>query len=177
MRAVLVPLLVMLMLTTTLSGCLTDEQETVTFPEFSAVADDGQTYDNARMAENGAYMVLFSAEWCNSPCYNTMHNIWQAQANLPVLVMSTDPVENIGGVSLSDWHDSADAHDDEGNDTGVSLTSYAFMKGHEAGNALVIDTPGTLVFVNGDGEVTATHEGRIDSTQLILDYWNEAQGA
>jgi len=107
----------------------------------------------------------------------TMHTIWEAQANLPVLVMSTDPVENIGGVSLSDWHDSADAHDDEGNDTGVSLTSFAFMKGHEAGTALGIDTPGTLVFVNGDGVVTATHEGRIDSTQLILDYWNEAQGA
>lgn len=177
MRAVVAPLLVCFLFTASLAGCLSEEEEDVTFPTFSAVADDGQTYDNARMAESGAYLVLFSAEWCNSPCYNTMHKIWEAQANLPVLVMSTDPVENTGGVSLSDWHDSADAHDDEGNDTGVSLTSYAFMKGHEAGQALGIDTPGTLVFVNGDGVVTATHEGRIDSTQMIVDYWNEAQGA
>ena len=85
------------------------------FPIFSSVADDNQTYDNARMA-GGAYIVVFSAEWCNSPCYTTMHAIWNAKAELPVLVMSTDPAENAGGLTLSEWHDSANAHDDQDED-------------------------------------------------------------
>ena len=76
-----------------------DEEAVLMFPSFSAVADDGQTYDNERMAGSG-FIVVFSAEWCNSPCHTTMHAIWNAQAELPVLVMSTDPAENAGSMTL-----------------------------------------------------------------------------
>lgn len=157
-----------------LSGCLGEEEDQVqSFPAFSAVADDTTTYDNARMS-GSPYIVLFSAEWCNNPCYTSMHTIWEAVPELPVLVMSTDPVENISGVTLSDWHDSADAHDDEGDDTGVSLTTYAFMKGSEPAAELGIDTPGSVVFVNARGEVTDIHEGRLDSVDDVLAKWDVA---
>lgn len=157
-----------------LSGCLGEEEDpTQMFPSFSAVADDDTRYDNARMS-GSPYIVLFSAEWCNNPCYTSMHTIWEAVPELPVLVMSTDPVENISGVTLSDWHDSADAHDDEGDDTGVSLTTYAFMKGSEPAAELGIDTPGSVVFVNAQGEVTEIHEGRLDSVEDVLAKWDVA---
>ena len=159
-----------------LAGCTAQDDETVEqFPVFSAVADDGETYDNERMSGN-AFIVVFSAEWCNSPCHTTMHAIWNAKAELPVLVMSTDPAENAGGYSLEEWHDAANAHDDDesNGDTGVDLTTYAFMKGTEAGEELGITRPGSLAFVNGDGEVTYLHEGRMDDSATILEKWNQA---
>tara|TARA_B100000035_G_scaffold103239_2_gene87641 strand:+ start:2845 stop:3378 length:534 start_codon:yes stop_codon:yes gene_type:complete len=168
------PLLVLLLFLTPLTGCTAeDEVKAEVFPSFSAVADDNQTYDNARMA-GSAYIVVFSAEWCNSPCYTTMHAIWNAKAELPVLVMSTDPAENAGGLTLSEWHESANAHDDEEDDLGVELTTYAFMKGTEAASALDITRPGSLAFVNAEGEITYLHEGRMDDTAAILEKWNEA---
>jgi hypothetical protein len=170
------PLAVLLLMLTPLTGCTSEEEASLQmFPTFSSVADNNETYDNARMA-GGAFIVVFSAEWCNSPCYTTMHAIWAAQAELPVLVMSTDPVENAGSMTLSDWHDSANAHDDEGEDTGVELTTYAFMKGSEVATSLDITRPGSLAFVNAEGEITYLHEGRMDDATEILDRWNEASG-
>ena len=159
-----------------LAGCTAQDDENVEqFPVFSAVADDGETYDNERMSGN-AFIVVFSAEWCNSPCHTTMHAIWNAQPELPVLVMSTDPAENAGSMTLSDWHDSANAHDDEEGDTGVELTTYAFMKGADTAAALDITRPGSLAFVNTEGEITYLHEGRLDDTTTILEKWNQASG-
>lgn len=160
-----------------LAGCTAQEEDAnQQFPTFSAVADNGETYDNERMSGN-AFIVVFSAEWCNSPCHTTMHAIWNAQPELPVLVMSTDPAENAGSMTLNDWHDSADAHDDEDGDTGVNLTTYAFMKGADTAEALDITRPGSLAFVNAQGEITYLHEGRMDDTATILEKWNEATAA
>jgi len=175
MNKIMVLLTLTLMLAP-LTGCTSEEEaETQMFPAFSSVADNNETYDNNRMA-GSPFIVVFSAEWCNNPCYTTMHAIWAAQAELPVLVMSTDPVENAGSMSLSDWHASANAHDDEGEDTGVDLTTYAFMKGSEVATSLDITRPGSLAFVNAEGEITYLHEGRMDDTADILKRWNEAGG-
>jgi hypothetical protein len=169
-------LLTLLLLTSPLAGCTSDESETIeSFPTFSTTADNGETYDNQRMA-GSPYIVVFSAEWCNSPCYTTMHAIWAAKAELPVLVMSTDPAEGAGGYTLQEWHESADAHDDEGEDIGVSLTTYAFMKGSDVATELDITRPGSLAFVNDEGVVSFLHEGRMDDTQEILNHWVDAGG-
>ena len=85
-----------LLLLPALSGCVEEETEHQEFPQFSAVADDELIYNNSKMA-GAPYIVMFSAEWCNSPCYSTLHSIWDAQAELPVLVMSTDPAKRAGG--------------------------------------------------------------------------------
>ena len=170
-------LVLILLLAAPLTGCTSEEEEkTLVFPNFSEVADDNQPHDNDRMA-GSAFIVIFSAEWCNNPCFTTMHAIWETQPELPVLVMSTDPAENANGMTLSEWHDSANAHDDEDGDTGVELTTYAFMKGSDVTAALDITRPGSLAFVNGAGEITYLHEGRIDDSALILEKWNEASAA
>ena len=77
-------LLTLMLLLTPITGCTSEEEEkrSNVFPIFSSVADDNQTYDNERMA-GGAFIVVFSAEWCNSPCYTTMHAIWNAKPNSP----------------------------------------------------------------------------------------------
>jgi hypothetical protein len=162
-----------LLLTPILSGCVEEDDDIALFPAFSAIADNGELYDNQRM-ENQSYIVMFSAEWCNRPCYSTMHSMWNAQAELPVLVMSTDPAERAGGLTLEQWHESANAYDDDDNSTNNELTSYAFMKGDEVAIVMEITTPGTMIFVNSNGEITDTHEGKLDDKDLILSYWANA---
>ena len=168
--------LLLTLLSSTLSGCTGDEESSENlkkFPEFSTVADNEELYDNARMS-GSAFIVIFSAEWCNAPCYNTMFAIWDTIPELPVLVMSTDPAENAGGLTLKDWHDSADAHDDEGEETNVNLTTYAFMKGSEVAAELDIKSPGSLAFVTPEGEISYLHVGRLDDSEDIQMRWDEA---
>ena len=167
-------LLVTSLLFSPLAGCTSDDvDESVVFPTFSAIADNDEVYNNTRMHGN-PFIVIFSAEWCNNPCYTCMHSIWETLPETTVLVMSTDPAENASGITLSEWHDSADAFDDDGDESGVSLTSYAFMKGHEPGEELGITAPGTVMFVNSVGEVTKTHVGILDDSTEIQKYWDEA---
>jgi len=151
-----------------ISGCLAsgEDEAKMTMPDFSAVADNGESYDNARMSGQG-FIVVFSAEWCSSPCHITMHAIWSVRPELEVLVMSTDPLPEPNGISLSDWHDAANAHDDTEEDPGVELTTYAFMKGAEPAMALEIDTPGSVAFVNADGVIEFLHTGRLSDTAVI----------
>ena len=169
-------LLVISLLFYPFAGCTSDDEvEIVVFPTFSAVADNEVVYNNTRMDGN-PFIVIFSAEWCNK-CYTSMHTIWEAQSELPVLVMSTDPAENASGMTLVEWHDSADAYDDnDDGGAGVSLTTYAFMKGVEVGEELGIYAPGTVVFVNSDGEITKTHVGVMDDSTEIQKCWDEASG-
>ena len=170
-------LVVLLMISTGFAGCTSDDSEEMkAFPQFSSLADDEQTYNKAKMA-GAPFVVMFSAEWCNNPCHTSMFTMWEAIPELPVLVMSTDPAENASGITLQDWHEAANAFDDDDStgDTGVTLTTYAFMKGVEAGEELGVTSPGTVMFVNADGMITATKEGMLEDPQEVLDLWETAQ--
>ena len=174
MKSNLTIFVVLLMISTGFAGCTSEEAEELqAFPQFSSLADDDQTYNKAKMA-GSPFIVMFSAEWCNRPCYSTMHSMWNAQAELPVLVMSTDPAERAGGLTLEQWHESANAYDDDDNSTNNELTTYAFMKGDDVAILLEINTPGTMIFVNSNGEITDIHEGKLDDKDLILSYWANA---
>ncbi len=171
----------LLLLSTSLAGCTSedsDENSMQAFPSFSSVGDDNETYDNARMS-GSPFIVMFSAEWCNNPCYTTMFAIWDAIPELPVLVMSTDPAENAGGLTLQDWHESANAHDDddETGATNINLTTYVFMKGSEVAEALDIKSPGSLAFVTSDGEILEIHVGRLDDSAEIQKKWDAVNAA
>ena len=175
MESNLTILVVLLLISTGFAGCTSEETEELkVFPQFSSVADDNETYNKAKMA-GSPYIVMFSAEWCNNPCHTSMFTIWEALPELPVLVMSTDPAENASGITLQDWHESANAFDDESGDTGVTLTTYAFMKGVEPGLELDITSPGTVMFVNAEGYITATKVGMLEEPQEVLDLWETAQ--
>ena len=49
------------------------------------------------------------------------------------------------------------------------------MKGVEAGEELGITSPGTVMFVNAEGEITATKVGILEEPQEVLDLWETAQ--
>ena len=96
-------LAIMLAATITLAGCTSDSTDdskeidndvdsVPTFPVWSEITDDNTTWSSYKL-EGEAYIVIFSAQWCNSPCFNLMHRIWDTQPNIPVMVMSTDNVQ------------------------------------------------------------------------------------
>jgi hypothetical protein len=151
-------LAIMLAAIVSLAGCTsesTDDSQKIDdggvsvpiFPVWSEITDDNTTWSSDKL-DGEAYIVIFSAQWCNSPCFNLMHRIWDTQPNIPVMVMSTD---NGSEMSFQDWHDSADAYDDEDGQTNNNLTSFRFMLGDEEGQDLGVTSPGTTIFVDKEG--------------------------
>ena len=151
-------LAIMLAAIVSLAGCTsesTDDSQKIDdggvsvpiFPIWSEITDDNTTWSSDKL-EGEAYVVIFSAQWCNSPCFNLMHRIWDTQPNIPVMVMSTD---NGSEMSFQDWHDSADAYDDEDGETNNNLTTFRFMLGDEEGQELGVTSPGTTIFVDKEG--------------------------
>jgi len=151
-------LAIMLAAIVSLAGCTsesTDDSQKIddggvsvpVFPVWSEITDDNTTWSSDKL-DGEAYIVIFSAQWCNSPCFNLMHRIWDTQPNIPVMVMSTD---NGSEMSFQDWHDSADAYDDEDDETNNNLTTFRFMLGDEEGQELGVTSPGTTIFVNKEG--------------------------
>ena len=166
-----------------LAGCTSDEseeddspdevpvEELEVFPDWHEMTDDGTNWSSERL-DGQAYIVIFSAQWCNSPCFDLMHTIWDAQSDLPVMVMSTD---NGSEVSFEDWHDSADAYDDEDGEANNNLTTYKFLLGDEEGQQLDITSPGTTIFVNKNGDITWKGKSSVaKDEQLILEQWEIA---
>jgi len=151
-------LAIMLAAIVSLAGCTsesTDDSQKIddggvsvpVFPVWSEITDDNTTWSSDKL-DGEAYIVIFSAQWCNSPCFNLMHRIWDTQPNIPVMVMSTD---NGSEMSFQDWHDSADAYDDEDGETNNNLTTFRFMLGDEEGQELGVTSPGTTIFVDKEG--------------------------
>lgn len=170
-------LLTLLLLSSAMAGCLGDEdtEEPVSFPQFEAVADDDQTYSNANF-DGEWFIVIFSAEWCTDPCFDSMHAIWSVMPEAPVLVFSTDPADEPQGINLSTWHETANAHDDADDDAGVTLTSYLFMKGDEPAAEMDITKPGSVAFIDTQGDVVYLHQGRLTDTAVIQEKIDLASG-
>lgn len=172
--------LVALLLTCTalLSGCIFADDEVgdegTYFPDFTSVGDDGNTYSLSDF-EGTPLIVLFSAEWCDTPCHVTMHTINSTLEAPQMIVMSTDPQDNPQGITLQDWHEKASAYDDEGDDLGQTL-EFPFMKGIEAAEEIGVTARPTVVFVNGEGEIAKLHKGGLTDEDEIRDSWNAAGG-
>jgi hypothetical protein len=175
-------LAIMLAAIVSLAGCTsesTDDSQKIddggvsvpVFPVWSEITDDNTTWSSDKL-DGEAYIVIFSAQWCNSPCFNLMHRIWDTQPNIPVMVMSTD---NGSEMSFQDWHDSADAYDDEDGETNNNLTTFRFMLGDEEGQKLDITSPGTTIFVNKEGLISwKGKSSEINDEDTINEQWEIA---
>ena len=177
-RATSLGLILCMLMAVCISGCLdtgNDDGVDNPFPNFSAVADDGITY-SIDDYKGAPFVVLFSAEWCDTPCHKSMHAINATLKDAPIIVMSTDPADDPQGISLQDWHERADSHDDEDGDTGQTL-DIPFMKGIDAAEEINIDERPTIVFVNSDGGITTIHKGGLSEADEIRSYWESAGGS
>jgi len=153
------------------SGCLGSsdsvDEGLGPFPEFSATADDGLNYSNADV-DGQPFIVLFSAEWCNTPCHQIMHQIYDVlQENVTVLVMSTDPVEDI---TLEEWHDDSNDYDDAGGDTANTLP-WPYMKAVDAAAELDVKSRPNVYFVDDAGYIQALNEGSFDSDDEVREMY------
>ncbi|MBT4059687.1 MAG: redoxin domain-containing protein [Euryarchaeota archaeon] len=158
-------------------GCLgtsTDDLETPPFPQFISLADDNITYTLSDFS-GAPFVVIFSAEWCDSPCHMTMHAINSALNEPAMIVMSTDPQDEPQGITLQDWHDKASAYDDEEGNSGQTL-EFPFMKGVDASKELEIDARPSILFVDSDGKIITLHEGGVTDEDEIRGYWTSAGG-
>tara|TARA_A100001037_G_scaffold203925_1_gene182424 strand:- start:1043 stop:1588 length:546 start_codon:yes stop_codon:yes gene_type:complete len=160
------------------SGCIGEGGEEgdglTPFPEFSSVADDGNEHTLTDYT-GSTFIVLFSAEWCGAPCHSTMHALNNTLDDPTVLVFSTDPQDDPEGITLEDWHERADAYDDDGDDKGQYL-DYPFMKGVEAAQEIEVTARPTVVFVNAGGGITDIHKGSLTDEALIKELWVNAGG-
>ena len=149
-------LMAILILLAPLAGCTSDSNELEKIPEFTVLTDD-ETVSTSDF-QNQAYVIVFSAQWCGTPCHNNMHNLNLTSARMAeqgfdieieVLVVSTDIDEEPNGVTLSMWKDSVDEYDD---DKEINQTlEYTFSRVDPSNNfasEMGIDAPGTVIFVN-----------------------------
>ena len=98
-------LLAILILLAPLAGCTGDTKELEKIPEFTVLTEENGTVSNNNF-ENQAFVIVFSAQWCGTPCHNNMHNLNLTSARMAqeglqleieVLVISTDVDEEPNG--------------------------------------------------------------------------------
>ena len=172
-------LLAILVVLAPLAGCTGDSLELEKIPEFTVITEDA-TISNNDFA-NQAFVIVFSAQWCGSPCHNNMHNLNLSVPGINVLVVSTDIDEEPNGVSLSMWEQSVNEFDD---DKELNQTlQYTFSRVDSTQNFasdMGIDSPGTVIFVDTQGNERHRQIGSFGAynDQATLDvikgYWDEA---
>tara|TARA_B100001250_G_C19736756_1_gene761108 strand:- start:385 stop:933 length:549 start_codon:yes stop_codon:yes gene_type:complete len=143
-------LVAILILIAPLAGCTGDSNDYEKIPEFTVLTEEG-TVSNFNFS-NQAYVVVFSAQWCGTPCHNNMHNLNLSVPGIEVLVISTDIDENPNGVTLSMWKESVDEYDD--NKELNQTLEYTFSRVDPSQNFATdmgIDSPGTVIFVDSLG--------------------------
>nr|AIF04999.1 Thiol-disulfide isomerase family protein [uncultured marine group II/III euryarchaeote KM3_178_D06] len=178
--------LALLLVVTAISGCLGlgddgSSTESKLFPDFQTEAENGEniSLDDYKGAP---FVVVFSAEWCTLPCFQSIHALNSSLQGPLAIVISTDPAENPQGITLIEWKESADRFDDVRNEsTGEIIDAhqtldYRFIKGSEIATALGIQSPGTVVFLNAETEVVAEHIGVLEEPTTIIGYWEKAGG-
>ena len=149
-------LMAILILIAPLAGCTGDSNDLQKIPDFTLLTDGDPI--SSESYENKAYVIVFSAQWCGTPCHNNMHNLnltstrmaeQGVDLEIEVLVISTDVDEEPNGVTLSMWKESVDQYDDdkEFNQT----LEYTFSRVDPTNNfatSMGIDAPGTVIFVD-----------------------------
>ena len=82
-------LLSLLFTSSTLVGCIGDDAETLeSIPDWSAVADNNETYSKSSMIGT-KHLMHFSASWC-TPCRDVIHKITATLPEADYLIISTD---------------------------------------------------------------------------------------
>ena len=172
-------LLAILVLLAPLAGCTGDSSELEKIPEFTVLTEDA-TISNNDFA-NQAFVIVFSAQWCGTPCHNNMHNLNLSVPGINVLVVSTDIDAEPNGVTLSMWKDSVNEYDDDKEQN--QTLDYSFSRVDTSQNFasdMGIDSPGTVIFVDTQGNERHRQLGTFGAynDQATLDvikgHWEDA---
>jgi len=172
-------LVAILILMTPLAGCTGSSNEYQMLPEYTLLTEEGSV-SNTNFS-NQAYVIVFSAQWCGTPCHNNMHNLNLSVPGINVLVVSTDIDAEPNGVTLSMWKDSVNEYDDDKEQN--QTLDYSFSRVDASQNFasdMGIDSPGTVIFVDTQGNERHRQVGTFGAynDQATLDvikgHWEDA---
>ncbi|MDE0954388.1 MAG: TlpA disulfide reductase family protein [Candidatus Poseidoniales archaeon] len=163
-KALLLSLLITLLVFS--PGCLDDEkgESGDVVPSFSLTADDGEEYSSENLL-GAAYVLHFSASWCNN-CRPTMHAVSNQLNDSLYIIVSTDSSDS---PKLSDWHLQVN---DSKEDSSVSAP---FSVGVELSQSFEISNTPTLILIDRDGIVIDKHIGPLVEQQEIDSFWAQLQ--
>jgi peroxiredoxin len=163
-KALLLSLLITLLVFS--PGCLDDEkgESGELVPSFSLTADDGEEYSSANLL-GAAYVLHFSASWCNN-CRPTMHAVSNQLNDTLYIIVSTDSSDSS---KLSDWHLQVN---DSKEDSSVSAP---FSVNVELSQSFEISNTPTLILIDRNGIVVDKHIGPLVEQQEIDSFWAQLE--
>ena len=163
-NALLLSLLITLLIFS--PGCLDGDGEegieAEKVPVFSLTADDGEEYSSENLLGE-AYILHFSASWCNS-CRETMHAVSNQLNDSVYIIVSTDDSDS---TKLSDWHLQVNDSKEE------SLVYAPFSVDVELSQSFGISNTPTLILIDRDGMVVSKHLGPLIEQQEIDSFWDQ----
>ena len=165
-QALLGLFLSLLFTSATLGGCLGGGSESLeSIPEWSAVADNNETYSKSSMIGT-KHLMHFSASWC-TPCRDVIHKITATLPEADYLIISTDAGDE-GWENLNNWHEQVDGAND------TQDVSAPFMSESELAKSVNIKNTPTIFLIDSNGEILARHIGIFEDGQEINEFWNSA---
>ena len=172
-------LLTILIALAPLTGCTSESEDVIALPEYNLLDHTNSTVEKEDYLGT-PYVIVFSAQWCGTPCHNNMHNLNYSVPGIDVIVVSTEYDYSPQGVSMSEWIDIVNEFDDDGDDIGQTL-DYTFtrvIEGDDFAEQMDVFAPGTVIFVNSAGEEVQRHEGSFgpagdnETITMIQGYWS-----
>jgi len=172
-------LLTILIALAPLTGCTSESEDVIALPEYNLLDHTNSTVEKEDYLGT-PYVIVFSAQWCGTPCHNNMHNLNYSVPGIDVIVVSTEYDYSPQGVSMTEWIDIVNEFDDDGDDIGQTL-DYTFtrvIEGDDFAEQMDVFAPGTVIFVNSAGEEVQRHEGSFgpagdnETITMIQGYWS-----
>ena len=153
-------LIISLILTNSLAGCLSsDEDELDKFPSFNLVDEQGNT-QNKSMYENGPFVAYFSASWC-SHCKPVLGALDDIIPEGQLVVFNIESREQYS--DMNEWKDRMESELERD-------LFHPFIHAPPLAQSLEVSKIPTVVFVNSDGEIVHRPSGLTDKS-ILEDQW------
>ena len=151
-----------ILLATTLSGCLSsDGNELEEFPSFSLSDEQGNVHENSNYS-GLPYVAYFSASWC-SHCKPVLQALDDTIPNGQLIVFNKESSEEYS--DMNEWKDRMESELERN-------LSHPFIHAPPLSQSLNVTGIPTMFFVNSDGMIEYSMSG-IKDKETIETYWDE----
>ena len=149
-----------ILLSTSLSGCLSEDEEELTeFPSFNLSDEQGKSHENSNY-EGQPFVAYFSASWC-SHCKPVLEALDDIVPSGQLLVFNKDPREEYS--DMNEWKDRMEEELER-------ELYHPFIHAPPLSQSLNVTGIPTMFFVNSDGLIENSMSG-IKDKETIEEYW------
>ena len=155
-------ILILVLLSSSLSGCLSsDEEELEKFPSFSLSDEQGSIHNNSNYSDE-PFVAYFSASWCShcKPVLQALDDIVPAGQ---LLVFNMESREKYS--DMNEWKDRMESELERN-------LSHPFIHAPPLSKSLNVTAIPSMFFVNSDGMIEYSTSGMKDKS-MIATYWSE----